>query len=361
MPLTKGHECMIELAASQLDELYIIVSSTQEQDFSSKLSLHVRYEIIKKKYAGRNITVIKCVDAIGPPKCADMYGTASEEHFWKYWVDIFRITCPDATHFVSSDRYGAQAAKRLNIEWFAVDPERDLMDITATQVRADPIKHWKYISREFRPHYVKRVVVVGPESAGKSTLVKDLGKAWGSPAVPEYGRTMTTIVTSPDNKNYSNTWHISDFHKILDRQQAMNTFAAMESDNGFIFIDSDALTTWLYAAEYLNAYSNILKKAYQQEKFDLVVLVKPDIPWVDDGTRTMSDSVKRQRFFNLLLEHHVIAEHIILEATDRNERVDEVLTKITEVLMPEKLKNYDAVFSDLTKQDASLTLNTEDG
>jgi HTH-type transcriptional repressor of NAD biosynthesis genes len=347
-PLHKGHELMIEMAASQLDELVVIVSSEPDifeyTTWAANAALDDRYDIIKKKYAGRNITVLKHIDIIGPPKTVDEHGTATDPAFWDYWLNIFSILAPDATHFVSSDRYGRKAAELMAIDWFAVDPDRELIDISATRIRANPLKEWKYISREFRPMFVKKVVVVGAESSGKSTLVKDLGKAWNSPAVPEYGRIMTEIVGDRE-------WEVEDFHTIVLRQQAMNTHAAMESETGIIFIDTEAYTTYLYCVEYLNIKSETLIRMHQREEFDLVVLVPNNIPWVDDGSRIQSDPKKRHAFVNSILIK-VAARYgsrmVHIKTSGREERVAELTGPILKYIIKEEPKHYD-VF-DLTTQ-----------
>lgn len=331
MPMHKGHELMIEMAASQLDEMVVIVSSmaasTPGRDW-----LNTRYEIIKQKYANvPNITVVKYVDTyseLDEYLETDDNGTViNNEPFWDYWTNIFRTFAPDATHFVSSDRYGKEAARRMDIEWFAVDPDRELFDISATQIRNDPVANWKYLAREFRPHYVKKVVVVGPESSGKSTLVKDLGKAWNSPAVPEYGRIMTEIVGD-------NEWKVDDFHLIVTRQHAMNDKAALESETGVIFIDTEAYTTFLYCVEYLDGFSRTIKDMAYDEKFDLVVLVKPNLPWVNDGARVMPKQNDRQTFYDTLLQFISCKsdDYYELDETDRTKRVTEVSVLVADLL-----------------------------
>jgi HTH-type transcriptional repressor of NAD biosynthesis genes len=350
-PLHKGHELMIEMAASQLDELIVIVSSSEDiLDYKNPnhlADLDMRHDIIKKKYAGRNITVLKHIDIIGTPKTVDEHGTATDPVFWEYWLNIFSILAPDATHFVSSDRYGRKAAELMGIEWFAIDPDRELIDISATRIRANPLKEWKYISREFRPMFVKKVVVIGAESSGKSTLVKDLGKAWNSPAVPEYGRIMTEIVGDRE-------WDVEDFHNIVLRQQAMNTHAAMESETGIIFIDTEAYTTYLYCIEYLNIRSDTLLRMQQLEQFDLMVLVPNNIPWVDDGSRIQREPAKRNSFFHSMQIKMITALTVDLKSSGRKERVAELTGPIMEYIIKEDPKHYD-VF-DLTAQSASCNV-----
>ena len=338
MPLHKGHELMIEMAASQLDELVVIVSSSADcQDNDIQLSLDVRHNIIKQKYAGRNITVIKHHDTIGAPITVDEHGTATDPAFWDYWKNVFTILAPDATHFVSSDRYGAKAAELMGLEWFAIDPDRELFNISATRIRANPIKEWKYISREFRPMFVKKVVVVGAESSGKSTLVKDLGKAWNSPAVPEYGRIMTEIVGN-------RAWGYGDFIKIVHRQQAMNTHAAKESETGIIFIDTEAYTTYLYCLEYLDTKSQTLFRMHKKEEFDLVVLVPNNIPWVDDGSRIQCDPATRNEFYDRLLGRTAESwkRYVIIKSTDRTGRVAELDDAIMKHVLKVDITEYNA-------------------
>jgi HTH-type transcriptional repressor of NAD biosynthesis genes len=344
-PLHSGHELMIEMAASQLDELVVIVSSNCAE-FRGSNNLDHRHQLIKEKYAGRNITVVKYQDTIQDPVSVDEHGTATDDAFWACWITVFDILAPNATHFVSSDRYGNEAAKRMSLHWMAIDPDRELVDISATRIRANPHKEWKYISKEFRPDYVKTVVVVGPESCGKSTLVKDLGRAWGSPAVPEYGRIMTEIVGDRD-------WTKLDFYQIVARQQAMNRIAAQQSQNGLVFIDTEAFTTYLYAVEYLNADSTTLQSMASREEFDLVIVVSPDLPWVDDGSRVMPDQRARDTFFEMLcrkfnlttpsltpvsfsdnLTERLYEAAAILHETDREKRVTMVSTWVAAMLAP---------------------------
>jgi HTH-type transcriptional repressor of NAD biosynthesis genes len=177
--------------------------------------------------------------------------------------------------------------------------------------------------------------------------VKDLGKAWNSPAVPEYGRIMTEIVGDRE-------WDVEDFHNIVLRQQAMNTHAAMESETGIIFIDTEAYTTYLYCIEYLNIRSDTLLRMQQLEQFDLMVLVPNNIPWVDDGSRIQREPAKRNSFFHSMQIKMITALTVDLKSSGRKERVAELTGPIMEYIIKEDPKHYD-VF-DLTAQSASCNV-----
>ena len=328
MPLHMGHETMIEFAAKELDKLVIIVSSDEEDAPFQHSDMHLaaRYHIIKEKYAHyKNIRVVMHKDTIGDPISVDEHGTAQDDAFWQYWLKVFSKHAPKATHFVSSDRYGKEAAKRLKIVWMPVDPDRELVNISATEIRNDPIANWKYIAKEFRHYYVKRVVVVGPESTGKSTLVKDLGKFFGSPAVPEYGRIKTEQMGD-------DLWEQADFYEILSRQHTLNDIATNQTENGLVFVDTEAYTTFLYGRTYIEQTIWGIEHAAIEEHFDLYVLVPPAIPWKDDGTRVMPGQGDRQRFFDQMLEFLQFSNKpfIVCTANGRDDRVTFVANAMAE-------------------------------
>jgi HTH-type transcriptional repressor of NAD biosynthesis genes len=332
MPLHKGHELMIEMAASTLDELVIIVQSNY--DLAGMIGHSSRAQLIRGKYAGySNIKVVSYDAFVADAKNYDENGTAIDEEFWDKWVNIFRKYCPDATHVVSSDRYGQEMARRLatdthHVDWFPVDPDRELINISATEIRADPIKNWKYISKEFRQYFVKKVVVIGAESSGKSTLVNDLAKSFNSPAVPEYGRILSGAK--------SNNLTPQDFTDIADRHTAMVKKAVEETETGFIFVDTERMVTRLYFDIYCDTkvdMYHILPDDDSNDYFDMYVVVQPNIPWVDDGTRVQPNQKERQKFVaNLIgLANYIDVDGriMILEETDRNTRVEVVLQEMS--------------------------------
>ena len=328
MPLHKGHELMIEMAASSLDELVIIVQSNY--DFvhgQNRLDSDDRAKLIALKYAQyRNIKVVSHEYNVNDAEKYDKFGTAIDEKFWDIWTEIFHMYCPNATHVVSSDRYGQEMAARLStrykkdVEWFPVDPDRELFNISATKIRANPIENWKYISKEFRPFLVKKVVVVGAESSGKSTLVKDLATSFKSLAVPEYGRILSEAKF--------NNLDLQDFVDIADRHTAIVKKATEETETGLVFVDTERLITFLYYSIYCDSEEpalELLPVGNVADFFDLYVLVEPNIPWVDDGTRVQPDQQEREEFFaNLteLLDRFGLQDQVMrLAETNRKKRV----------------------------------------
>lgn len=332
MPLHKGHEFMIDFAIANLGVTHIIVASSAEEDEESGLNIFARYSAIEEKYNSAYVNVHMIRDTYGPAKEYDADGTAIDEDFWEFWVNAIRECAPDAEIVVSSDKYGKELGERLcgdtgERTWMPVDPGREMFNISATEIRKNPIANWDMISKEFRKFYTKRIVVVGPESCGKSTLVKDLAAYFGSIAVPEYGRIVSEAYPQMTAR---------DFTDILDGQAAMNA-CAVENSNGLVFIDTEAVTTMLYGEEYLmnERISGIMDEMHNQY-FDLLVLIPPVLPWVNDGTRVMPNQDDRMVFYEELKAEfrarpHTYGQAVILGETDREKRVELIANEVSKL------------------------------
>jgi len=132
-----------------------------------------------------------------------------------------------------------------------------------------------------RPFFVKRVVIMGPESVGKSTLTKNLAKHYNTNFVEEYGRTVF--------ERNGNKIGIEDFIPIsVGRQEIENH--QIKSSNKIIFCDTEDITTYLFSRMYFpDDYKSIenilLDRLYKNGNYDLYILLKPDCEGVQDGTR----------------------------------------------------------------------------
>jgi HTH-type transcriptional repressor of NAD biosynthesis genes len=196
-------------------------------------------------------------------------------------------------------------------------------------IREKPLEHWRYISREFRRYFAKKIVVVGPESTGKSTLVKDLAQAWNSSYVPEYGR-----ILSEAKKNVLNE---ADFNLIATRHENMINLAIEESETGLVFIDTEAYTTMLYAEVWFSDafddsdFDEVSMRA-NFSKYHMQILLPPEIPWDDDGTRVMPLEGERVKFYKRLktfFSDNSADDLYEVRSRSRNERVNEISVEIT--------------------------------
>jgi HTH-type transcriptional repressor of NAD biosynthesis genes len=329
MPLTKGHELMIDFAASQVDDLVVIISSDDSSPAAQNMpKLYARAELMCKRYNQDSVSIIAIPDTFGEPKSVDSHGTSTDEEYLDKWVRLLKLQSPNATHFISSERYGNELAQRMGIKWVPVDPDREVIDISATTVRNshsvgfvthDGPTTFAKVSDVFKPILAKKVVVIGAESSGKSTLTRDLAAQFETSYAPEYGRILSEARQNVLDKE--------DFIDIVTGQHALNDAAAIAS-TGIYFVDTEAFTTYLFGDVYGLGKIHEIEQMAKNEKFDAIVIIPPVLSWVDDGTRVMPGSAERQKFYDDLVRffntYHADTPMCVVSSMDRDDRVNEV-------------------------------------
>lgn len=340
MPLHLGHEFMIYFGARMTDKFHVIVSGKE----TDEIPLTTRYNWVKESvrlfknqhqhWREFDITVHYHIDNSPEPKEIDQHGTVLDEEFQEYWRQEFLRIAPDATHFVSSDRYGKTMADLLEIKWLPVDPHRELIDISATKIRQDPVRHFNLISQAAKHYYIKTVAVIGPESVGKSTLTKRLAESFGTTSVPEYGR----ILSEAKNNQLTR----EDFYDIMNGQLLMITNAIDNAQHPVIITDTEGYTTMLFSEIYLNDPNLTVDLNFIAgfQNFSLYILLAPTVDWIDDGTRVLGNQSDRQAFYERLrgfLDKNN-KPYIVVDSRDFDARFKQAESAITELITTGSVK-----------------------
>lgn len=305
MPLHKGHELMIVFGSKMMDKLWVVVSG----NLTDSISVATRYNWVceyVEQNGLRNVRVIYHIDQSPEPVNVDENGTVLDKEFQEYWVNEFKRILPSdhppITHFVSSDMYGKTMAELLGIKWLPVDPKREMVKISGTMIRKDPIAHFGMISNAAKSHYVRKIAIVGPESSGKSTMIKQL--AYGE-TVNEYGRIIGETVNEYGriiSEVKGNNLTKDDFLDIMNGQQALIDIAVKNAKMPIVLIDTEAYTTYLFSKIYLGEYMPEILEFGHEQDIDHYIVLSPNVDWVDDGTRVLGDQQKREQFFEELVE-----------------------------------------------------------
>ena len=135
----------------------------------------------------------------------------------------------------------------------------------------------RHASRAPRPLIV---VLTGSESTGKTTLAERLaaryGVAWGAEFVREYAVAKGTPLDA------------ADVEPIARGQIALEDRAradAARAGDGLVVLDTDLLSTAVYARHYYGACPPWIERAVRERRADLYLLCVPDVPWVADPQR----------------------------------------------------------------------------
>jgi len=128
------------------------------------------------------------------------------------------------------------------------------------------------------PGPVPRVVLLGAESSGKSTLCAALAAAFGTAWVAEYGRTLH------EQKNghlvFDDLLYIARRHAELEDEAAATA-------RGWLFCDTDAATTALYSYYYFHRCDPALQAlaAGCGQRYAHTFVCAPTVPFEPDGWR----------------------------------------------------------------------------
>ena len=138
---------------------------------------------------------------------------------------------------------------------------------------------------------MKKIVIIGPESTGKSTLSKQLSKHYKTVWCPEFAREYL----SEKGMDYS----FDDLLNIAQGQTTLEYNIMAEATNGFYFIDTDmyVMKVWCEVA-FNNCHTWILKQIAAQN-YDLYLLCDVDLPWVKDDLREYPDLEIRKKLFKM--------------------------------------------------------------
>lgn len=139
---------------------------------------------------------------------------------------------------------------------------------------------------------IKRIALVGPESCGKSYMSEFLARHFQTVFVEEYGRTYC--------EKFGMDLTELDFSHIaggqLYREDEMAKLA-----NRVLICDTELIVTQVWSEIYFNGVCQPwIIWASQNRHYDHFLLLKPDIPWVNDGLREYEK--QRDRMFERLLE-----------------------------------------------------------
>ena len=283
MPPHEGHLFMCDVASELVDELTVLICTRDCEPINGTLRLEWMKESVKS-----NVQIVR--------HHRDIPQEPSEHpDFWHIWRETIHKLHPESIDMVfGSEDYVNRLATELDAEPFIVDKDRTMVPVSSTLVRDDPQGCWEYIPKAVRHYYQKRICLLGPESTGKSELSQILAKEFGTKYIPEYGRTYDA--TFKQGKN----WQTSDFTAIAEGHQALQKQIAQRS--GYVYFeDTDILQTAVWSEYLLGSIPDELITLMRNWDFaDFYLLLKPDIVWVDDGTRYSGDPEVRDWFFRNL-------------------------------------------------------------
>ena len=320
-PLHLGHvDCIIQ-AANMCRELYIVLSTGYKRE---EIPGRIRYRWLYQltRHIG-NVRIITLEDD------AATKATYTEEYWQK---DAEKVRAAVGKHidvvFCGSD-YDETSF------WNTCYPASALHifprnGISSTEIRRNPYARWDWLPDIAKPYYVKKVLLTGVESTGKSTLTINLAHRFNTNYIDEAGREIS-------QRSGTDTLMLpEDFTEIL-LQHKLNEFQAIQHSNKVLFIDTDALVTQFFMGFLEDSGIENNKRLSDAidalNTYDLILFLEPDVPFVLDGERSeiIKDNklVYSERIKKLLRTHG--REFVCVSGTYQ-ERYATAVEKISKLL-----------------------------
>jgi HTH-type transcriptional repressor of NAD biosynthesis genes len=322
LPFHKGHEAMMNFALTKCDFLTVLVCCSDKEsipDTFRKAWIEKAFE--KKKYI--EIRIFNYLESELPNT------SESSESVSKIWADIFKKQLPDYSLLITSEEYGNFVAAFMNIQHIAFDIPKKLYPVSATAVRNNLFANWKFLPDTVKPDLLLKVVILGTECTGKTTLTEKLAKHFNCSFVSEAGR---DIIANSNSFTFDDLYLVATEHaKRIDK--------IILADNPLVIIDTDIHTTESYSRFTFEKELEISADIYNSNRANIYLYLNNDVEYLQDGTR-LSEAER-----NLLdLSHRqVLTDHnidIIEIKGDWNERFEKAVEQINKLISSNRQKHW---------------------
>lgn len=206
----------------------------------------------------------------------------------------------------TSEDYGHELAARLGAQHVLVDQDRATFPTSGTAIRADVRARWSDLAEPTRAGLAARVVVVGAESTGTTTVSRALANHYRTAWVPEYGRLHTeeklaaAKAMTPDAVVEDLVWTVGDFVDVANRQ-ARAEDAAARSGGPILVCDNDPWAATVWCERYLGrAYPQVAAAVGDRRPALYLLTDHRDVPFEQDGWR---DGEHLREWMTGLFEH----------------------------------------------------------
>lgn len=331
-PPHRGHQLLLETAAAQVAELLVLVYANPDSPTHPAAE---RAQWLRELYRGDElaagprigITPLRifalAAEADGvPPDAAD---DDTQREFVRQWLarQDFAVDV-----LFSSEDYGSGFAAHSGAPHVEIDVSREMVPVSGTMVRRNPAAYAKFLHPLVAaqlgvvpPAPVSRVVLLGAESSGKSTLCAALAEACRTVWVPEYGRTL--------HEQKNGNLDLEDLLYIARRHAELEDEAAVQAHD-VLFCDTNAATTALYSYYYFHCCDPALRAmaAVCGQRYAHTFVCAPTVPFEQDGWRGPEALGSFQHGMILMQLDYFGIAYTLVEGTVA-ERVEQVLSHLT--------------------------------
>lgn len=139
----------------------------------------------------------------------------------------------------------------------------------------------------------ERILILGPESTGKSTLAEDLAAHFGEPWVPEFAREYL--------EKLNRAYEFEDLSEIAKGQIELEDELAQKAKK-FLFVDTDLRVIKVWSEHKFDTVSGWILEEINRRIYSKILITDVDLPWEADPLREHPDLGMRQCFLDKYLD-----------------------------------------------------------
>ena len=166
-----------------------------------------------------------------------------------------------------------------------------------------------------------KIVIIGPESTGKSMLAQRLAERFNSVWVQEYAREYLL--------QHGTRYTYNDLMLIARGQLELEDELAARHPGKPLFIDTNMYVMKVWYEVVFGNCPPFIEEEIKRRKYDLYLLCAVDLPWVQDELREYPELETRQALFDryeTLLQNQTVPWAVISGSNE--ERVDNAVAVI---------------------------------
>lgn len=152
---------------------------------------------------------------------------------------------------------------------------------------------------------LKKIVILGPESTGKSTLCRQLAVHYHTAWCPEYAREY--LEKNGMKYGYDDLLLIAKGQIALEEATISNWQSGTANDqqttinetHSPFFIDTDMYVMKVWCEFVFGKCHSFITEQIAKRKYDLYLLCNIDLPWVKDELREYPDLATREKLYRI--------------------------------------------------------------
>ncbi len=275
-------------AMGEVDKLYIVIS---QGDFKRYASLAETQQSVGKIMQNMGFKAGEDYEI-----CIAPYFDNNQD--WEDWL-IEKLDIKNLAEWIIFNSKEEYTNIKFKNKFLKLESAANIENISATHIEEDPytLVNSNFICKEFLTYMNKKVVITGTESCGKTVLAAKLAGVFDTCFSEEYGRHHAAIFLGDQDITYQP----KDFVHIA-MQQTLQDKEMNEKAKRLLVVDTDPVVTLRFFYSYMErikemglwdetleeeaiAAENQLIDFIKKYKYDLIVMLNPEVDLLHDGVR----------------------------------------------------------------------------